>query len=51
MKLYYPITVDLYKLRPLPIMPAQEANIGRGALVTLTANSAAVVIEDEAVNV
>ena len=51
MKLYYPITVDLYNLYPLPIMPAQEADIGRGALVTLTANSAAVVIEDEAVNV
>ena len=51
MKLYYPITVDFYKLRPLPIMPAQEANIGRGALVTLTANSVAVVPEDETVNI
>lgn len=49
MKLYYPITVDLYKIYPLPIMPAQEANIGRGALVTLTANSAAVVLENESV--
>lgn len=51
MKLYYPISVDLYKIYPLPIMPAQEANIGRGALVTLTANSAAVVPEDELVNI
>lgn len=51
MKLYYPITVDLYKIYPLPIMPAQEANIGRGALVTLTANSAAVVPENELVNI
>lgn len=51
MKLYYPISVDFYKIYPLPIMPAQEANIGRGALVTLTANSAAVVPEDELVNI
>ena len=51
MKLYYPISVDLYKIYPLPTMPAQEANIGRGALVTLTANSAAVVPEDELVNI
>ena len=29
MKLYYPIAVDLYKIYPLPIMPAQQANIGR----------------------
>lgn len=51
MKLYYPITVDLYNIYPLPIMPAQQANIGRGAQVTLTANSAAVVPEDELVNI
>ncbi|HIT65805.1 MAG TPA: hypothetical protein IAB61_00960 [Candidatus Merdisoma merdipullorum] len=51
MKLYYPITVDLYNIYPLPIMPAQQANIGRGAQVTLTANSVAVVPEDELVNI
>lgn len=51
MKLYYPIAVDLYKIYPLPIMPAQQANIGRGAQVTLKANGAAVVPENELVNI
>lgn len=51
MKLYYPITVDLYNIYPLPIMPAQQANIGRGAQVTLKANGAAVVPENETVNI
>ncbi len=37
MKLYFPITVDLYNIYPLPIMNIQQHNIGRGALVTLTA--------------
>ena len=37
MKLYYPITVDLYNLYPLKKMDAQQGNVGRGALVTLTA--------------
>ena len=40
MRLYYPIDVDLYKPYPLPIMEAQQNNIGRGALVTLKANGA-----------
>lgn len=37
MKLYYPITVDLYNLYPLKKMDAQQDNTGRGVLVTLTA--------------
>ena len=37
MKLYFPVTVDLYNIYPLPIMNTQQYNIGRGALVTLTA--------------
>lgn len=37
MKLYYPITVDLYNLYPLKKMDAQQDNTGRGALVTLMA--------------
>ena len=40
MRLYYPIEVDLYKPYPLPIMEAQQNNIGRGVLVTLKANGA-----------
>ena len=40
MRLYYPIEVDLYKPYPLPIMEAQQNNIGRGAVVTLKANGA-----------
>lgn len=40
MRLYYPIEIDLYKPYPLPIMDAQQNNIGRGAQVTLKANGA-----------
>lgn len=40
MRLYYPIEVDLYKPYPLPIMEAQQNNIGRGAMVTLKAGGA-----------
>lgn len=40
MRLYYPIEVDLYKPYPLPVMEAQQNNIGRGAQVTLKANGA-----------
>ena len=38
MKLYYPIEVDLFRPYPLPIMEAQQNNVGRGAQVTLKAN-------------
>lgn len=37
MKLYYPITVDLYNPYHLKKMNAQQDNAGRGVLVTLTA--------------
>lgn len=47
MKLYYPITVDLYKVYPLPQMDAQQNNIGRGALITLTAAGTVVDPSDE----
>nr|DAJ57014.1 MAG TPA: Baseplate component [Caudoviricetes sp.] len=40
MRLYYQIEVDLYKPYPLPVMEAQQNNIGRGAVVTLKANGA-----------
>lgn len=40
MKLYYQIEVDLFRPYPLPIMDAQQNNIGRGAQVTLKANGA-----------
>lgn len=40
MKLYYPIEVDLFRPYPLPIMEAQQNNIGRGTQVTLKANGA-----------
>lgn len=49
MKLYYPITVDLYKPYPLPIMEAQQNNIGRGALVTLTAQGAVITPTGESI--
>lgn len=49
MKLYYPITVDLYKPYPIPIVEAQQNNVGRGAMITLTAKGAAVILEDESI--
>lgn len=49
MKLYYPITVDLYQPYPLPIMEAQQNNIGRGALVTLTAQGAVITPTEESI--
>lgn len=50
MKLYYPITVDLYHLYPLKKMNAQQDNIGRGALITLTAAGQVIEPENETVN-
>ena len=49
MKLYYPITVDLYQPYPLPIMEAQQNNIGRGVLVTLTAQGAVITPTGESI--
>lgn len=47
MRLYYPIEVDLFRPYPLPIMEAQQNNIGRGAQVTLKANGAIIQPTDE----
>lgn len=49
MILYPSITVDLYKPYPLVILEVPQYNIGRGALVTLTAGGAAVVPTDETI--
>lgn len=49
MKLYCPITVDLYNLYPLAVMKAQQNNTGRGAIITLTAEGALIDPSDEAV--
>ena len=51
MTIYYPITVDLYNKFPLPIMDAQQNNIGRGAIITLTAAGEVVVPEGEIINI
>lgn len=51
MKLYLPITVDLYNAYPLSIMNVQQNNIGRGALVTLTAAGQVVVPTKESLYV
>lgn len=50
MKLYYPIVVDLYRLYPLKKLDAQQENIGRGALITLTAAGQVIEPENETVN-
>lgn len=51
MKLYCPITIDLYRVYPLQVMEAQQGNVGRGAMVTLTAGSAVIDPKDENVEV
>lgn len=51
MKLYYPITVDLYNTNPLPVMKSQQNNVGRGALITLTANGEVLAITEETVRI
>lgn len=49
MKLYYPLTIDLYNLWPLPVMTAQQGNAGRGAAVTLVASGQVIQLEGETV--
>lgn len=49
MKLYYPITVDLYKPYPFPLVEVQQNNIGRGVLVTLTAQGAVITPTGESI--
>ena len=49
MKLYYPITVDLYQPYPLPLVEAQQNNIGRGVLMTLTAQGAVITPTGESI--
>lgn len=49
MKLYYPITIDLYKVYPLKRIDAQQGNIGRGVLVSLTAAGQVVELDGETV--
>lgn len=47
MKLYLPITVDLYNIYPLRVLNLQQNNVGRGALITLTAAGAVIVPDSE----
>lgn len=47
MKIYEPIVVDLYKLYPLKMLEVPQGNIGRGAIVTLTAGESIVNPIDE----
>lgn len=51
MKLYLPITVDLYNIYPLRVLNLQQNNVGRGALITLTAAGAVIVPESESLYV
>ncbi len=51
MRLYEPITVDLCNAYPLAMMCAQQGNIGRGAIVTLTFGGAIINPTDETVRV
>lgn len=47
MKLYLPVTIDLYDPYPLAVMNAKQYDTGRGALVTLTAGGSVVVPNKE----
>ena len=49
MKLYKQIEVDLYNLYPLKKMNTQQNNVGRGALVTLTAAGMVIAPTEETV--
>ena len=49
MKLYFPLDIDLYNPSPMPVMEAQQNNIGRGALVTLKANGSFISLDGESV--
>lgn len=51
MKLYLPITVDLYNVYPLRVLNLQQNNVGRGALITLTAAGAVIVPDSESLYV
>lgn len=51
MRLYPSITVDLYKPYPLVVLDVPQNNIGRGAMVTLTAGGSVVIPENETVEV
>lgn len=51
MRLYPSITVDLYKPYPIVVLDVPQNNIGRGAMVTLTAGGAVVIPENETVEV
>ncbi len=51
MKLYLPITVDLYNIYPLRVLNLQQNNVGRGAQITLTAAGAVIVPDSEALYV
>ena len=51
MRLYPSVTVDLYKPYPLVVLDVPQNNIGRGAMVTLTAGGAVVIPDDEMVEV
>ena len=51
MKLYLPIAVDLYNIYPLRVLNLQQNNVGRGALITLTAAGAVIVPDSESLYV
>lgn len=47
MKLYMPITVNLYDPYPLKVMNVKQYDTGRGALVTLTGAGGEVIVPDQ----
>lgn len=51
MILYYPLSIDLYQPYPLPVVQAQQNNVGRGVIITLLAQGQMIELTTEIVNI
>ena len=47
---YFPVTIDIYNPKSLPVMKAQQGDSGRGIEITLTANGAVLIPTTEVIN-
>ena len=47
---YFPVTIDIYNPKSLPVMKAQQGDSGRGIEITLTENGAVLIPTTEVIN-
>ena len=47
---YFPVTIDIYNPKGIPVMNAQQGDSGRGIEITLTANGAVLIPTTEVIN-